>query len=200
VQLADKLAALVVEGQQQDAAGGAEAALAHAGHNPVGVVARAAVALQVESALLTAGGIADGSAPSIPSQATADSRGAGGVRGSTAGPPSAPGLPTGASTTAGQASNSTSQGSGSAEEVMVRSLLSSGSVLRAARLVRDLHLTCVLPQDLLAAAAKAGQALAFAAIYRAFRESLMPVYPSFEAAQAAYGLAAGASPAPVSVV
>jgi hypothetical protein len=183
-QLAEQLGTVAALQDQQ-----ADAALPTSNHPP----ASAAVAFQVRGALFIQDGILGAAAPSIPRQAVTDSRGQPGISGGVTGPTNAPGLTAGAfaSSSAGT-SNTTSQAGTSADEVMVRSLLSSGAVLRAARLVRDLHLTSVLPQDLLAAAARTGQASCFAAVYRAFRESLMPVYPSFEAAQAAYGLAASA--------
>lgn len=192
-ELAEHLKALdMAQGQEGGSDNSAEAAEDSSGGSPAAAAAGAAMALHVRGALFTQDRAAGATAPSISSQAAVDSRAPpAGLRGATA-PGNASGLASGASAAVGSTSNATSQGSSSADEVMVRSLLSNGSVLRAARLVRDLHLTCVLPQDLLAAAASTGQVPCFAAVYRAFRESLMPMYPSFEAAQAAYGLAASA--------
>ncbi|KAL6747980.1 hypothetical protein V8C86DRAFT_2891115 [Haematococcus lacustris] len=84
------------------------------------------------------------------------------------------------------------------EAELVRSLLQSGQVLRAARLVRDFRITSVHPREILAAALRHGSARSrragagatvdaagAAAVYRCFRESLMPLYPTFESACAA---------------
>lgn len=69
-------------------------------------------------------------------------------------------------------------------EALVQQLLDSGNVLQAARVARRLRVTSVHPTEMLRAAAATGDVIAFASVYRCFRDALLPVYPQLEAARA----------------
>mmetsp|Transcript_36491 Transcript_36491/g.81224 ORF Transcript_36491/g.81224 Transcript_36491/m.81224 type:complete len:809 (-) Transcript_36491:999-3425(-) len=86
-------------------------------------------------------------------------------------------------------------------EHLVRSLMREGRVLAAARLAREMHVTTVHPREILAVAGQGRDLATFAAVYRYFRDALLPTYPKLDLARAQLmGPAPPAHQAPAGVV
>jgi len=164
-----------------------------AGRDGAAAVSAAALALRVRGAAdaLAAGGRGSGGAAggggahmhsASAGSSPAPSPGPGPSRSSTPqpSPQQQPTARAGVTPSPGAGTGASSDGA-----TVVRQLLAAGHIVRAARLAQRLAVRDVLPVELLEAAARTGNMGTTAAVYRCFRDALMPQYPSFAQVRAA---------------